>query len=47
MHRLPEIWGKDAEVFRPERWMDEAAPLRPGWGYLVSSAFGSIPAHPF
>lgn len=36
MHRLPEIWGDDAEAFRPERWMNEKAPLRPGWGYLVS-----------
>nr|UPX44842.1 hypothetical protein FAC5L9_05 [Penicillium camemberti] len=34
MHRLPEIWGDDAESFRPERWMDENVPLRPGWGFL-------------
>lgn len=37
MHRLPEIWGDDAESFRPERWMDENVPLRPGWGFLVSA----------
>ncbi|KJZ68605.1 hypothetical protein HIM_12003 [Hirsutella minnesotensis 3608] len=34
MHRLPEIWGDDAESFRPERWLDEEVSLRPGWGYL-------------
>lgn len=36
MHRLPEIWGSDAELYRPERWLEENGPLRPGWGYLVS-----------
>ncbi|KAI0197527.1 putative N-alkane-inducible cytochrome P450 [Astrocystis sublimbata] len=34
MHRLPEIWGDDAEEFRPERWMNEEVHLRPGWGYI-------------
>ncbi|KAI0894632.1 putative N-alkane-inducible cytochrome P450 [Annulohypoxylon nitens] len=32
MHRLPEFWGPDAEVFRPERWLDEK--VKPGWAYL-------------
>ncbi|KAH9905495.1 putative cytochrome P450 alkane hydroxylase [Xylariomycetidae sp. FL2044] len=32
LHRLPEIFGEDAEVFRPERWDDPK--LRPGWGYI-------------
>jgi len=30
MHRSAEIYGEDAEEFRPERWEG----LRPGWGYL-------------
>lgn len=34
MHRLPEIYGPDAEVFRPRRWLDGQKPLRPGWAYL-------------
>jgi benzoate 4-monooxygenase len=23
LHRLPEIWGSDSEIFRPERWLTE------------------------
>ncbi|KAF2819221.1 putative N-alkane-inducible cytochrome P450 [Ophiobolus disseminans] len=34
MHRLPSIYGPDAETFRPSRWLDSKPPLRPGWGYL-------------
>jgi cytochrome P450 len=30
MHRRPEFFGADVEVFRPERWET----LRPGWEYL-------------
>lgn len=30
MHRLKELWGEDAEEFRPERWVGR----RPGWEYL-------------
>ncbi len=30
MHRRADIFGDDAEDFRPERWDG----LRPGWGFL-------------
>lgn len=25
LHRIPEIFGQDAEAYRPERWLDEAS----------------------
>jgi len=31
MHRRKDIFGEDAEEFRPERWGEN---LRPGWAYL-------------
>ncbi|KAK0645431.1 putative N-alkane-inducible cytochrome P450 [Cercophora newfieldiana] len=34
IHRLPEVYGADAEDFRPQRWLDPDRPLRPGWAYL-------------
>lgn len=36
MHRRKDIYGDDAEDFRPERWLDaeNEKPLRPGWAYL-------------
>ena len=32
MHRRTDIYGQDANAFRPERWMEKD--LRPRWGYL-------------
>ncbi|RFU35090.1 hypothetical protein B7463_g1226, partial [Scytalidium lignicola] len=34
MHRRKDIFGSDAEEFKPERWEATDPPLRPGWGYL-------------
>ena len=39
MHRRKDLYGADAEEFRPERWEDESMPLKKqsltsAWGYL-------------
>jgi cytochrome P450 len=36
MHRRKDLFGDDAEIFRPERWLDEDGRkgLRPGWEFL-------------
>lgn len=36
MHRRKDIFGEDAEEFKPERWIDEEGRkgIRPGWAYL-------------
>ncbi|BDD63877.1 hypothetical protein MAP00_008734 [Monascus purpureus] len=31
MHRRPDLWGEDANTFRPERWEENA---KHGWEYL-------------
>lgn len=34
MHRREDLWGPDADVFRPERWTEDAPRHRVGWEYL-------------
>ncbi|PLN77788.1 putative cytochrome P450 family protein [Aspergillus taichungensis] len=34
MHRRVDLWGDDADVFRPERWLDRSSSHRVGWEYL-------------
>jgi hypothetical protein len=38
MHRRPDLYGMDAEIFRPERWDEEMPknqnPTNAKWGYL-------------
>ncbi|PSN61127.1 cytochrome P450 [Corynespora cassiicola Philippines] len=37
LHRRPDIYGPDAHVFNPDRWLNEENPLRPGWAYIPFS----------
>lgn len=39
IHRRKDLYGEDADVFRPERWLDteDQKGLRMGWGYLPFS----------
>ncbi|KUJ09020.1 cytochrome P450 [Mollisia scopiformis] len=42
MHRDPDFWGSDAEIFRPERW----AEVRPLWNFVPFGGGPRIcPAH--
>jgi cytochrome P450 len=38
MHRRPDFYGMDAELFRPERWDEDLPmnedPINAKWGYL-------------
>lgn len=36
-HRQRDVWGEDAEEFRPERWLGEGA-MRFGWHYTPFNA---------
>ena len=38
MHRLPKIYGDEAETFNPGRWLDAGKPLRPGGDTCHSTA---------
>jgi cytochrome P450 len=42
LHRRKDIFGDDADSFRPERWLDQDGKegVKPDWGYL---AFGGGP----
>lgn len=40
MHRRSDIFGENAHIFDPTRWLDErhsSNPLRPGWAYIPFS----------
>ena len=42
MHRDPDLWGPDAEIFRPERWQH----ARPMWSFVPFGGGPRIcPAH--
>ena len=37
MHHSPELWGDDARVFNPDRWLREGAALRERYWVSVST----------
>jgi cytochrome P450 len=38
LHRRRDLWGADAEVFRPDRWLDRDAPRRHPYQYVPFGA---------
>jgi cytochrome P450 len=43
MHRREDLYGKDAHLYKPERWET----LRPGWEYLPFNGMSSFSYFPF
>ncbi len=36
MHRLPEFWGDDVDLFKPERFLDSDTPANPAFMPFIS-----------